>query len=151
MWNYRYSNRICNNQAKIREQLRHLEALLSTKPIIEDTEPFKPGFLKLSIKSPKTMQIKKEKIKHENKKHKDAVYDIQTKPSIYNQYYLSPGKYPAFNKRNKSYNYDKKVKQKEIKKQNYVMKQRISTIRGEYDNDKLIKRDRQIRKYKTFK
>lgn len=150
MWNVQYSNRICNNQAKIREQIRHLESLISSKHIIDDTTPFKPEFLLLKASNSKRNEIQKCKIKEENKKHIETLKTIQHKSSIYNQRLLSPKSYPAFNKNTKFYNYDKKVKERKIKSENIVMKKRLKTITGEFNREDLINYQKKVKKYKSL-
>lgn len=150
MWNLQYSNRICQNQAKIREQLRHLEGLISTKTTIDNSVPFKPSFFDLKYKFTKNQEIKKEKITKENMKFQKRLQEIHARPSSYNKRNLSPKRYPAFDKSLRSFNYDKKIRDDKIKKDNRKWQNACKTIKGEFDNEALYRHEENIENYKRL-
>lgn len=146
MWNIKSSNRILNYYFKTREQNQHLERLITIRPVIDKSSPYKPIFLDKRL-TKKELEVEKQKeIDDINNLIRQNIAETFTKPSKYNSQLLSPKKYSAFQK--DVHVYSKTKKKKDIKKSNDKLKERINNIKGYYSTKKLLKQAREEDEYK---
>ena len=146
MWNTKYSNRIVNFHNKIREQRLHLERLVTIKPMIDISEPYKPSFLKNHLKKKEEEEEKQTTIDYENRLLTQKIIETALKPGYYNPVILSPKIYPAFQK--EKHFYAKAKEQYDINKSNQRLYMRINTLKGSYDTKGLIKKSKMDEYYR---
>ena len=116
MWNTYYSNRKCNEIEKIKDHKRHLERIITVKPMLDVKEPMKPRFLTLNAKKEAVDYEKKKKIYYENRVLLGKIIEIEKKPSPYNHTLLKPSRCPAYDKTT----YQIKKKTTDIDRENLV-------------------------------
>lgn len=145
MWNTVCSNRICFDMDKSREQILHLNRLLTIRPTLSATkEPIRPEFLKRrgpQIEKQKQIQTK---IDVENNLVRRQIYEILTKPGKYCQ--RPTEVYPAF-RRYGSWKYDDIIKFIKINESNIKLQNRINACRPHVDNEELRKNAYNQEKY----
>ena len=117
MWNLHYSNRKCNEIEKIKDHKRHLERIVTVKPMLDVKAPVKPGFLTKRSKKEATEKEFNDKVSYENKVLLGKIIEIEKKPSSYNPVLLLPSRCPAFDKTT----FQIKRKKFEIDKENLVL------------------------------
>lgn len=146
MWNTKFSNSIINFHYKTREQNLHLERLVTIRPVIDKTSPYKPLFLDKRLTKKELNEEKQTEVDYINNLLRSKIAEAHLKPSNYNSKLLSPKKYSAFQKGR--HNYTKNKKRRDIKLSNDKLKERIDTIKGYYSTKTLIKQAKEDESYK---
>ena len=137
MWNTKFSNSIINFHYKTREQNLHLERLVTIRPVIDKTSPYKPLFLDRRLTKKELNEEKQSQVDYINNLLRGKIAEAHMKPSDYNSKLLSPKKYSAFQKGRHTYTKAKKLR--DIKLSNDKLRERIDTIKGYYSTKTLIK------------
>lgn len=145
MWDSVCSNKICFNFEKSREQMLHLNRILSVKPTISaKNRPIRPEFLKRGGPQIEKQKQTQTKIKKENNLVKKQIKEIFNKPGKY--YQRKTEIYPAF-RRQDSRKYDESFKFFEIKENNIKFRDRIKSCRPYLNHKEMRKEAHNQEKY----
>ena len=129
MWNFRKNNLIINDSDNFFVHKVHLERLLHTKTHIKNKGPELPFFIKNKLSLKEALRSKERKRCYENTILFSRLLEIDNSMSNYSRY-NKPVYCPAFDKLR--YNFTKKEKAKNTKRQNKVIFTRLLKQKSHY-------------------
>ena len=135
MWSNKYLNRKCNEFVKEKDHNEHLHRIILSKPLITNSEPFKPSIFALKPKSHFSMTFSDRVRNRDNKTLASKLEKISVAHSIFHPVKIKIKRCPAF----QSTGYKEKIVSKSLDKVNKNLYNRVNSVRTLYPIQKFKK------------